>query len=97
MLGVCWGFIADCDLSSEKIRWMGFARTYFWIALRVLRPISYHGSVSYLPLPTDSTGAVISTPEEPIKMPSLSEPVPEDWVTEEGPFLNVYAVNQVMY
>merc|ERR1711874_186264 len=39
-------------------------------------------------------GSVLPASGDPVNIPPLSEPVPNDWVTEEGPFLNVYAINQ---
>ena len=100
ILGVCWGGLAECDLNSEKLRRLGVLRTYLWTAMRIVRPVHYPGSVSYLPLGTDpATGRPVAPArdDEPVRMPPLLEPVPDDWVTEEGPFLNVYAVNQVRF
>lgn len=52
--------------------------------------------VSYLPLACDpETGKpiAVSSQEGKLNLPTLSEPVPDDWVTVEDHFYLVYAIN----
>jgi sphingosine kinase len=46
-LSTFWGVIADCDINSEVLRWMGSARFTVWGAYRVLCPVNYLGSIMY--------------------------------------------------
>jgi sphingosine kinase len=46
-LSTFWGVLADCDINSEVLRWMGTARFTVWGALRVFCPRTYPGSVFY--------------------------------------------------
>lgn len=46
-LSTFWGVLADCDINSEVLRWMGPARFTVWGALRVFCPRAYPGSVFY--------------------------------------------------
>jgi sphingosine kinase len=46
-LSTFWGVIADCDINSEVLRWMGSARFTVWGAYRVLCPVNYLGSIIF--------------------------------------------------
>ena len=46
-LTVTWGLIADVDLESEKIRWMGSSRFTIWTILRLLKLRRYHAQIFY--------------------------------------------------
>jgi sphingosine kinase len=46
-LATFWGVIADCDINSEVLRWMGSARFTVWGVYRVFCPINYLGSIIY--------------------------------------------------
>ena len=46
-LSTFWGVLADCDINSEVLRWMGSARFSVWGALRVICPREYPGSIYY--------------------------------------------------
>ena len=46
-LSTFWGVIADCDINSEVLRWMGSARFTVWGVYRVLCPVNYLGSIMY--------------------------------------------------
>lgn len=94
-LGVTIGLIADVDLGTEFLRFLGYMRAYVAAVYRILFPKLYFVKVSYLPLPKDENGKPIpvSSNSTPITLPSLNEPVPNDWVCEEGQYLCVYATN----
>jgi sphingosine kinase len=79
--------IADIDIESECIRWVGFLRMDIWGVVRVLFLRKYRAKFSYLP----------PTGEKP-KMPPLSEPLPDSkgWVTCEDDFI-VFWVSQVSH
>lgn len=42
-----WAFLADLDISSEFLRWMGIFRLDVWGLYRVLKVIRYRGRLSY--------------------------------------------------
>ena len=79
-----WAFIADVDLDSECIRWMGVARNDVWAAYRILINRSYRAKFSYLPPSVNNDAGAVS-------LPSLHEPVPKIWKTIEGDFLLFWA------
>ena len=94
-LGVTIGIVADVDIGSEIIRFLGFMRSYLLVAYKILVPRVYHAKVSYLPLGKDESGKFIPVkPTDPkIYLPPLDHPVPSDWVSEHGRYLLVYALN----
>ena len=94
-LGVTIGIVADVDIGSEIIRFLGFMRSYLLVAYKILVPRVYHARLSYLPLEKDASGAYIPvTPTDPkIHIPPFDQPVPSNWVTEKGQYLLVYAIN----
>jgi len=46
-LSTFWGVLADCDINSEVIRWVGTSRFTLWGILRVFCIRQYLGSVYY--------------------------------------------------
>jgi len=44
-----WGLVADADIGSEHLRWMGESRFTVQAIIRLLFRRNYHGKVSYLP------------------------------------------------
>jgi len=47
MLSTAWAVIADIDINSETIRWMGFARMTLWGIFRVVFKKLYRGHLWY--------------------------------------------------
>ncbi len=80
-----WAYIADVDIESEVIRFMGFLRMDIWGALRVLTLRKYRAKFSYLP-PTENR-------ENGVTLPPLNEPLPNDefWVHCEDDFVLFWA------
>jgi sphingosine kinase len=81
-----WAMVADIDLESEVIHFMGEARFDVWAVWRCLFLRRYRARFSYLPAATvpDKTVAMDH-------MPALTEAVPADWVTVEDNFLLFWA------
>ena len=80
-------------LVSESFRFLGYMRAYPLVLMRILFPKSYRARVSYLPLIKDAnTGKPIPISSK-LKLPSFSEPVPDDWVTIDDNFYIIYAIN----
>lgn len=73
-----WGLVADVDMESECIRWMGTARLDLWAVYRILFLRTYRGRLSY------TTGPVSS-------LPPLGDPVPENWTVVEDEFVLFWA------
>ena len=46
-LAVFWGILADCDLNSEVLRWLGTSRFTIWGIYRVLCLRTYLGNVYF--------------------------------------------------
>ena len=80
-LSFSWGLIADCDLDSECLRWLGALRADIWAVYRgILFPKKYRARFSYLP-PQNSKLLGARTPK--IEMPKFDEPLSKEWVTIE--------------
>merc|ERR1712150_39124 len=92
-LGVTIGLVADVDLGSEFLRFLGYIRAYLLCVLKVIWPKYYHLKLSYLPLPLDSNGKPIpvSSDDLSLDLPSLDRSSPSNWVSEEGDYVLVYA------
>jgi sphingosine kinase len=89
-----WASIADIDIESECIHWLGAARFDVWAVLRVLLLRKYRAKFSYLPA-TSGVG-VVATAAAPDKdnssnMPALNEPVPNDWKVIEDDIVLLWA------
>jgi hypothetical protein len=83
-------------LGSEALRCLGYMRAYIFVIMKLFLPKSYHAKVSYLALPKDpATGKAIpvSPKEAKLSLPDFSQPVPDNWVSEEGSYYLVYALN----
>jgi hypothetical protein len=79
-----WSIIAEIDIESEIIRFMGFIRMDLWGAWRTVFLRKYRARFSYLP-PTEE--------KRMVKLPPLNEPFPENegWVTAEDTFILFWA------
>mmetsp|Transcript_10363 Transcript_10363/g.15599 ORF Transcript_10363/g.15599 Transcript_10363/m.15599 type:complete len:344 (+) Transcript_10363:1-1032(+) len=90
-LSFSWGLIADCDLESECLRWLGALRTDIWAVYRgILFPKKYRARFSYLPLSNKTNNGSASTK---IDLPKLNEPLSKDWVTIEDDFSVFWVCN----
>ena len=82
-----YAMVADIDIRSEIIRWMGSLRFDLWGALSVLRMRRYRARFTYLPaekVPRHKTQGVVLMPA------TVQDAIPEsnqDWVTIEDDFL----------
>ena len=52
---VFWGLVADIDIESEVLRWMGGIRFTIWALLKVIKSRRYRARVSYIPCDPDFT------------------------------------------
>lgn len=78
-----WGLMADIDIESERLRFIGETRFSIWSIYRSLRPRKYSGTLSYLTV--DHANDYI---------PPLDAPLNERWVTIKDEFYLVYASYQ---
>lgn len=46
-LSLFWGILADCDINSEVIRWIGPSRFTLWGIYRVICKKNYNGTLYY--------------------------------------------------
>lgn len=76
-LSTFWGVIADCDINSEGLRWMGTARFTVWGVYRVLCPVNYLGSIYFKGQRVESKQAVEALDEHNFSpdLPELNEEV----------------------
>ena len=81
-----WAFIADADIESECIRFMGVLRNDIWAVWRILNLRTYRAKFSYLPLEKKK-------PTEQIEnvLPAFNDAVPSNWVTMEEDFILFWA------
>jgi sphingosine kinase len=81
-----WAIIANIDIESEVIHFMGESRFDIWAVWRCIFLRRYRARFSYLP------ASKVQDKTKPIdSMPALTEAVPADWVTVEDNFLLFWA------
>jgi len=82
-----YGFVADCDLESECLHFLGPLRIDIWAVWRILALRRYGVRFSYLP----SSQQTSITQGQPL--PSVSEPLSEDqgWHTIEDDMITIWA------
>jgi sphingosine kinase len=73
-----WGIIAEVDIESEKIHWLGFRRFDVWAVVRVLFLRKYRVKFSYTADPAYTNNA-----------PSIQDPV--SWTTIEDDIILFWA------
>ncbi|KAL3677363.1 hypothetical protein R1sor_027311 [Riccia sorocarpa] len=100
MLMLSWGFVADVDFESEKIRSLGSLRIDLWAVIRVLWLREYSGSLAYLPATeSDIVGERLSSQEQSLLEKSGDSDRDTDyrkesnWRTLEGKFIYIWAQN----
>lgn len=77
-----WGLISDIDILSESMRWMGEARLTVAALYFIAQHRMYRGRLSIL---RAASGRVA-----PSSIPSLGNPLSEDWDVIEGDFSAVF-------
>ncbi|KAK9766058.1 hypothetical protein K7432_005152 [Basidiobolus ranarum] len=96
-----WGYVADVDIESEKLRWAGPARLTIYALLRLLNLRTYEGRIHYIPYdaPVEDI-ANLKDPENSSKfthVEDISIPVEgklaEPWITRECSFSQFFALN----
>lgn len=80
-----WAMIADLDIESEVVRFLGSFRLDLWAAVCVVRNRRYRGRLSYLPPSTDETQT------QTLTMPALTDPVPSNWTVLEDDIILLWA------
>jgi sphingosine kinase len=80
-----WGIIADIDIESEILHFLGFLRMDVWGVWRVLNLRKYRAKFSYLPPRNQDQKAV--------SLPPLGEQLPENegWICKEDDFVLFWA------
>jgi sphingosine kinase len=79
-----WSIIADIDMESECIRYIGRLRLDLWAVWRVIALRKYRARFSYLPATSQIIEAITD-------MPALNDPVPQNWVSSEDDFYLFWA------
>ncbi|XP_027204200.2 sphingosine kinase 1-like [Dermatophagoides pteronyssinus] len=78
-----WGLMADIDIESERLRFLGEPRFTIWSIYRSLALKRYRGRLSYLR--KDSVCQEIRP---------INQPVPDEWITINDEFIIVYGAYQ---
>lgn len=78
-----WGMIADIDIESEVIRFMGILRNDIWAVWRLINLRSYKATFSYLP--ADKISHITH------QLPPFASDLPSTWVTVQGDFILFWA------
>ena len=84
-----WAMIADIDIESETIRFMGRLRNDIWAVWRVINLRSYKGKFSFLPASVDDR--INSGDDTKDNFPNIGDVVPANWLTIEGDFILFWA------
>lgn len=90
-LSQSFGIVADCDLGTEDMRWMGGARFTVGIVMKCLSgnkypcKVAYHVSSSTAPPPTTSLIPAVNVNDE----------IPSDWKVESHPNLSMFYVGKM--
>jgi sphingosine kinase len=79
--------IADIDIESEMIRFMGILRNDLWAVWRLINLRSYKATFSYLPV--DKVNHVTNRFDE--DYPQFHADIPSNWVTVQGDFILFWA------
>ncbi len=87
--------IADIDIESECLRFLGVLRNDIWGAWLVLNLRSYKAKFSYLPPPkksnTTATDNLTTAKEEDLNCPPFNSDVPSNWITIEADIILFWA------
>lgn len=86
-LSIGWGLMADIDVDSEWLRWLGEFRFTIYGLLRSLTSVSYRGKLSYKKITN-------TIDEKPTKDSNGTKNETDEWVHIEDKFACVYAVHQ---
>lgn len=77
-----WGLVADIDLLSESMRWMGELRLHVAALYFIMNRQIYAGRLSVLSCST--------VKEPPNALPPLGTPLPADWDVIQGEFVSIF-------
>ncbi|KAH8065612.1 D-erythro-sphingosine kinase [Aureococcus anophagefferens] len=81
-LALEWGLVADIDLGSENMRWLGPLRFTLAALYRIACLRDYKGTLAYLPAAPELTREAPSL-FAPSRLPPLDAPLPEGWAKED--------------
>ncbi|ORX90341.1 hypothetical protein K493DRAFT_318044 [Basidiobolus meristosporus CBS 931.73] len=96
-----WGYVADVDIESEKLRWAGPARLTIYALLRLLNLRSYEGKIHYIPYdaPVDSLTSSDEHEDsthfayvDKVSLP-VQEKLSEPWISRECSLSQFFALN----
>ena len=89
-----WGLIADIDLDSECLRFLGSLRQDIWAVYRgILFPKKYRAKFSYLPFQHSNDTSV----NETAVFPGIQEALSEEWLTIEDDFKVFWKQNATIH
>lgn len=90
-LEVMWGLVADIDLGSESLRWLGPIRLTVAAIIRCLKLRKYSGRLHYLPATENKQKNTQLLFSEPLG--AVPSKFPDAWKSVEGSFIYFMAMN----
>jgi len=82
-----WGLVADVDLESERLRFLGSLRTDIHAVLKIISLPVYPARFSYIPVPPKNLEVALRD----LVLPAPEEPLPRGWTTIEDGLVLVWA------
>lgn len=89
-LSQSFGIVADCDLGTEDMRWMGGARFTVGIVMKCLSGNKYPCKVAYHESSSAAPRATTLVPQV-----KVDDEIPSDWKVESHPDLSMFYVGKM--
>jgi diacylglycerol kinase family enzyme len=90
-LSYSYAFIADVDIESEILRFLGYLRIIIWTVWRLLALRTYKVRLSYLPPPVPKTSTTSSTIVANLPpLPKITDPTPSEWKVIEDDIILIW-------
>lgn len=86
-LSYSYAFIADVDIESEILRFLGYLRIILWTVWRLLALRTYKVRLSYLPPPPTPPTTIVTTLPP---LPKITDPTPSNWEVIEDDIILIW-------
>ena len=80
-LSMEWGLVADVDLNTESLRFLGMLRSTLGALYYIFRHKQHRATLSWLPVSTEASEKE-ATIFAPSTLPPLDAPLPSNWRSE---------------
>jgi len=89
-LSYSYAFIADVDIESELLRFLGYIRIIIWTVWRLLALRTYKVRLSYLPPPVPKTSTSTTIVATLPPLPKITDPTPSEWKVIEDDIILIW-------